>query len=201
MTGMGEIIAAWDQPGRTAAIHPTRGISETAYEESGRVQADMLAGELPAGCRIVDFGCGDGRVTIPLAALGYHVTGADASPRMLAAHTERAPDIPTVQSDGADLHDQLGRKADAVVALAVLIHHTYTDGEQIITGLRAAVRANGLLILDWPTSDTPSEGGAWNRVTTWSREQQDTVCARIGLKRLDSALPWGVFKAVKASRS
>jgi SAM-dependent methyltransferase len=191
------IIQAWGEAD-PAAIHPTRGLSEEAYAESGAVQAELLAGVLPAGARVVDFGCGDGRVALPLAALGYDVTGADGSQAMLDRLAKRAPGMPAVRSDGTDLAAQLARKADALVCLAVLIHHSYESAERILEGLRAAVRVNGLLVLDWPVSDEPHEGGGWINVTTWSRGRQDAICARVGLKRIDADLPWPVFRAVKA---
>lgn len=198
MTGINDIIGAWDAAD-PAAIHPTRGVSEDAYRASGEAQAELLATVLPKGCRVVDFGCGDGRVAIPLRALGYEVTGADGSEAMLDRLGKAEPDMPTVQTDGTDLADNLGKKTDAVVSLAVLIHHDYAACEQIIAGLRAAVRANGLLVLDWPVSEEPSESGDWIGVTTWDREAQDAVCKRVGLKRLDTGLPWPVFRAVKAA--
>ncbi|MCX5407497.1 class I SAM-dependent methyltransferase [Streptomyces sp. NBC_00335] len=191
------VIGAWNAAD-PSAIHPARGISEDAYRESGQVQAELLASVLPAGCRVVDFGCGDGRVALPLVELGFDVIGADGSQAMLDRLATSAPDVPTVLTDGIDLGTQIGKKADAVVSLAVLIHHSYESAERIIAGLRAAVRVNGLLVLDWPTSDDPREGGGWISVTTWSRLRQDEICQRIGLKRLDSDLPWGVFRAVKA---
>jgi SAM-dependent methyltransferase len=192
-----DVIAAWDIAD-PVAIHPLRQVSEDAYWNSGRNQADLLGTVLPAGCKVVDFGCGDGRVAIPLRVLGYDVTGADGSANMLAALTANDPDMPTVASDGTDLAEQLGRKVDAVVCLAVLIHHSYADGLDLIAGLRAAVNGrNGLLVLDWPVSDTPTEAHDWIGVTTWSREQQDEACTRLGLKRIDAALPWGLFKVAK----
>lgn len=193
-----DVIAAWNEAD-PAAIHPTRSVSEEAYRASGEAQAEMLATVLPKGCRVVDFGCGDGRVAVPLRELGYDVTGADGSEAMLARLAERDPDLPTVTSIGTDLAQKLGKKTDAVVSLAVLIHHDYESCGQIITGLRAAVKVNGLLVLDWPQSEEPSEAGSWIGVTTWSSAKQDAVCKRVGLKRLDSNLPWGVFRAVKAS--
>jgi SAM-dependent methyltransferase len=192
-----DVIQAWDKAD-PAAIHPTREVSEEAYQVSGEAQAELLATVLPEGCRVIDFGCGDGRVAIPLRQAGYDVTGADGSQAMLDRLAERDPDMPWVLSDGLGLAAVIGKKADAVISLAVLIHHSYEAGEAIIEGLRAAVRVNGLLVLDWPVADEPTEGGSWISVTTWSREQQDAICKRVGLKRIDSDLPWGVFRAVKA---
>ncbi|APE21399.1 MULTISPECIES: class I SAM-dependent methyltransferase [Streptomyces] len=197
MSSINDVIVAWNEAD-PAAIHPTREVSEEAYQISGEVQAELLATVLPEGCRVIDFGCGDGRVAIPLRQAGYDVTGADGSQTMLDRLAQRDPDMPRVLSDGLDLAAVIGKKADAVISLAVVIHHGYEAGEAIIEGLRSAVRINGLLVLDWPASDEPAEGSSWISVTTWSREQQDAICKRIGLKRLDSDLPWPVFRAVKA---
>lgn len=191
-----DIIAAWDQPGRAAHLHPTRGISEDAYWASGRRQADILAEDIPAGGKVVDFGCGDGRVAVPLKNLGYQVTGADSSPRMLEALTVNDPNLPTVHTDGSDLYAKLGRKQDAVYALAILIHHGYEDTARILEGLRAAVKKNGLLILDWPVADEPVEGQVWTDVTTWGAEQQADLARDLKLKRLDVDRPWTVWRAV-----
>lgn len=194
-----DVIQAWDQAD-PAAIHPLRRVSEDAYWESGQQQAAMLATVIPASAKVMDFGCGDGRVAIPLAGLGYEVTAVDSSQRMLDWLTDRAPDVTTVHAAADGIAAHLGRRRmDAVYALAVLIHHSYADCLDIITKLRAATKLGGLLVLDWPLSDQPSEASHWIGVTTWSREQQADACTRIGLEPVDSELPWGVYKAVKAA--
>ena len=193
-----DVIQAWDQAD-PAAIHPLRRISEDAYWQSGKTQASMLADVIPDGAKVMDFGCGDGRVAIPLAGLGYEVTAVDASQRMLNRLTQHAPDMATVQADADELAAHLGRrKMDAIYSLAVLIHHSYTDCLHIIGRLRAATKLGGFLILDWPVSDQPSEADSWIGVTTWSQQQQTDARAEIGLEPVDSSLPWGVYRAVKA---
>ncbi|HTE56969.1 MAG TPA: class I SAM-dependent methyltransferase [Kofleriaceae bacterium] len=193
-----DIITAWDQAAPDA-IHPTRRISEDAYWQSGEAQASMLATVIPDGAKVLDFGCGDGRVAIPMAALGYEVTAADSSQRMLDRLTERAPDVTTVHAAADGLAGHLGRrKMDAVYCLAVLIHHSYADCLDVIGRLRAATKLGGILVLDWPVSDRPEEGTVWLDVTTWSAQQQADACARIGLEPIDNGLPWGVYRAVKA---
>ncbi len=191
------VIQAWDRAD-PEAIHPLRRVSEDAYWDSGRAQADMLATVIPAGAKVLDFGCGDGRVAIPMAALGYDVTAVDSSQRMLDRLTERAPDVMTVQAAADGIAAHLGRRRmDAVYCLAVLIHHSYEDGLHIIERLRAATKLGGILVLDWPISETPSEADSWIGVTTWSKQQQAEACTRIGLEPVDSELPWGVYRAVK----
>lgn len=193
-----DIIEAWDQAD-PSAIHPTRAIDEDAYWNSGRNQAALIGTVLTDGCKVVDFGCGDGRVAIPLRTLGYDVTAADASPTMLDRLRQHDADMPTVVSDGTDLYEQLGKKTDAVIALAVLIHHSYADCLALLAELRQTVKLGGLLVLDWPISDDPVEGQVWLDVTTWSQQAHDDACQRIGLKPVDSGLPWGVYKAAKAT--
>lgn len=204
-----DVIQAWDKADPTA-IHPLRQVSEDAYWESGRAQADMLASVIPAGAKVMDFGAGDGRVAIPMAALGFEVTAVDASQRMLdrfnditldisTAHDDLALNLTTVQADADGIAGHLGRRRmDAIYSLAVLIHHNYQDCLHAITKLRAAIKLGGILVLDWPVSDQPSEADSWIGVTTWSPQQQADACAAIGLEPVDSELPWGVYRAVKA---
>jgi SAM-dependent methyltransferase len=190
------VLAAWDRPEALGALHPTRGISETAYWESGRAQAELLALDIPDGGRVMDFGCGDGRVALPLRALGYRVTGVDASARMLAALAGHDPELAVFQSEGTDLGAHLGRrKMDAVVCLAVLIQHDHDTGEQLVKRLRTVVKKGGLLILDWPVSDTPTVRGDWRGVTTWDQNRQGAIVGRLGLERVDADRPWQVYRA------
>ncbi|MFE9855586.1 class I SAM-dependent methyltransferase [Streptomyces sp. NPDC005780] len=192
-----DVIKAWDQADPTA-IHPLRQVSEDAYWDSGRAQADMLATVIPDGVKVMDFGAGDGRVAIPLAALGYEVTAVDSSQNMLDRLTERAPDLTTVQADADGIAGHLGRRRmDAVYSLAVLIHHSHQDCLHIIGKLRAATKLGGILVLDWPLSDTPAEADSWIGVTTWSPQQQSEACTELGLEPVESDLPWGVYRAVK----
>jgi SAM-dependent methyltransferase len=56
----------------------------------------------PSG-RTLDLGCGEGRLSRDLAALGHDVVGVDASPTMLAAAREAAPELEVHQADAAAL--------------------------------------------------------------------------------------------------
>ncbi|MCX5202475.1 class I SAM-dependent methyltransferase [Streptomyces sp. NBC_00237] len=191
------VIAAWDQAS-PEAIHPLRGVSERAYWGSGEEQAAMLATVIPAGAKVLDFGCGDGRVAIPMAGLGYEVTAVDSSQRMLDRLIERTTGVTAVHAAADGIAAHLGRRRmDAVYCLAVLIHHSYADCLDTVGKLRAATKLGGVLVLDWPVSDQPAEADSWIGVTTWSREQQADVCRDLGLEPVDSELPWGVYRAVR----
>jgi 2-polyprenyl-3-methyl-5-hydroxy-6-metoxy-1,4-benzoquinol methylase len=187
-----EIVEAWDRA-PASAIHPTRRhVSEDAYWASGVAQAEAITTVLRKGCSVLDYGCGDGRVAIPLAKLGHTVTGADSSPEHLGRLTD--PQVTTVLADGTDLAADLGRKFDALICLAVLIHYDYESGKALMAAFGDVVRKGGTLVLDAPVSDTPSDRGGWIGVTTWDETIRDDYLAEVGFVRVQSALPWAVYR-------
>lgn len=89
---------------QSAALHPRKGLVETAYTESDAVDYEVQrfsqpcgrlihAFELnrllwgmkraPASAKVLEVGCGTGRLLVELLRRGYDVTGLDASPSML----------------------------------------------------------------------------------------------------------------------
>jgi SAM-dependent methyltransferase len=82
-------------------------------------EARFVAALAPPGARLLDAGCGTGRVAIRLAELGYDVTGVDVDPSMLAVARDRAPSLSWVLADLATLDvDSLGPAQFDVVVLA-----------------------------------------------------------------------------------
>jgi len=69
-----------------------------------------------AGASILELGCGTGRITHPLIALGHRVVAVDESPEMLA----HVRDAETVCARIEDL--ALGRRFDAVLLASHLIN-------------------------------------------------------------------------------
>lgn len=179
------VVRAWDAGVKQREIHPL-GDNEGAYWASGEAQAKQAGELLEDGAHVVDFGCGNGRIAIPLAKLGYKVTAADSSAKMLEWLGKNAAaagvEIETIQTSGADLAKKLGRrKADAVLARAVLIHHDYAGVEQIVTHLTASLKKGGLLIADWPLGENPGERTTWISVTTWDPAHRIAVAEKAGL--------------------
>lgn len=62
--------------------------------------ADTMAAR---GARILDAGCGSGRIGGPLAALGHTVVGIDVDPVLIAAAKEDFPDVTWLVGDLAEL--------------------------------------------------------------------------------------------------
>lgn len=186
-----DVVAAWDGAGEKP-IHPFDPDSQEFWD-LGWTQAEQVGQYARKGARVVDFGAGNGRLSIPLVGMGYDVLAVDASPNMVAALKRRAADVgaevPTALSDGSDLARKLGKKkADVVVARAVLIHHDYAGVERIVTGLAKALKKGGYLIADWPIGQ-PQERQTHLQVTVWEPARRLEVAARAGLEIVDPGDP------------
>lgn len=173
-----DVIQVWETADPTT-LHPLWATSAELYEASGQNHAALLGTVLPPGCTVIDFGCGDGRVAIPLHDLGYDVLAVDGSQAMLDRLRERDPDLPAILSDGINLTAAIGDQADAAITLRVLDDYDNATSARLIEGLRAAVRIGGLLVIDWPDAGQHAE-----------------LCAQLGLESLDLRLPWAAFRAV-----
>jgi SAM-dependent methyltransferase len=57
----------------------------------------------PPGRRTLDLGCGEGRLSRDLKALGHDVVGVDVSPTMVAAARDADPAIEVHEADAAEL--------------------------------------------------------------------------------------------------
>ncbi|NDJ87236.1 MAG: class I SAM-dependent methyltransferase [Chloroflexi bacterium] len=85
--------------------------------------------------QVLDASCGPGTQSIALAQLGYTVTGADPSPRMLKRARRHASEhgvadkIAFVQAAFADLPEQVSGQYDAVITKGNAFPHLVTDAE------------------------------------------------------------------------
>jgi SAM-dependent methyltransferase len=76
-------------------------------------EATLVASLVAPGARVLDAGCGTGRVAARLADLGFVVTGVDVDEAMVAVAREQRPELRWVVTDLGDL--DLGERVDAVV--------------------------------------------------------------------------------------
>jgi len=184
-----DVVAAWDGAGEKP-IHPFDPDSQEFWD-LGWAQAEQVGEYAKPGARVVDFGCGNGRLSIPLVGMGYDVLAVDASQNMLDALKRRATEVgaevPTARSDGSDLGRLLGRKkADVVIARAVLIHHDFAGVERIVNDLAKTLKKGGHLIADWPIG-APVERQTHLQVTVWDAGRRLEVARGAGLEIVDPA--------------
>jgi SAM-dependent methyltransferase len=102
------------------------------------------------GKHVLHLPCGTGEVSAELIALGALVTGVDSSEQALAAARERAPDGVFFQAELHDLPLQLRRGRFNVVYAGEGTLAAVQDLDAFASGVAAALRKNGRLILyDW----------------------------------------------------
>jgi SAM-dependent methyltransferase len=108
-------------------------------------EATFCASLVPAGSRVLDAGCGTGRVAIRLAELGYDCVGVDLDASMLAVARQAAPELTWIEADLATL--VLEDTFDLVVAAGNVIPLMTPGTEPAgISALAAVVRPGGLLV-------------------------------------------------------
>jgi ubiquinone/menaquinone biosynthesis C-methylase UbiE len=94
---------------------------EPGHDSYWRFHRDGFLASLPAPGRLtLDVGCGEGRVTRDLRALGHRVVGVDQSASMIAAAREADPEGEYVVADAAELPFEDG-SADLVISFMALM--------------------------------------------------------------------------------
>lgn len=140
-------------------VHGEADLIETLLRESG-------------GNRVLDAGCGTGRVAIELARRGFSVTGVDADGAMLAGARSKAPALRWVESDLAALPGEVGAEFD-LVALAgnVMIFLAPGTEERVLLDLGSRLAPGGLLV-----------AGFQLRPDRLSLDDYDRLCQAAGLQ-------------------
>lgn len=109
-----------------------------------------------AGTRVLELGCGSGRVLAPLAAAGNRVVGLDSSPAMLRRAQSRLHDAVTrgdvklVHGDMQSLAELVGKPFDLVIlSLNGLLHLAAAEAQrQVLKDAASVLRPGGLLAID-----------------------------------------------------
>jgi SAM-dependent methyltransferase len=112
----------------------------------------------------LDFGCGVGRLLVPLARLSGKAVGIDVSPAMLA-HARAACDRAGLSNVSLQSSLPTGRHFDFVNSALVLQHIPVRDGLLLLDQLLACLTPGGLLALqilyDRPGSGLLKRTGRW----------------------------------------
>jgi len=157
-------------------------------------EASFCAALVPLPARVLDAGCGTGRVAIRLHDLGYHCVGVDVDESML--------DVAMAARDAdshpawilADLHtldlDQHGIPGgfDLCVAAGNVIP-LLAEGtlERTVVALTATLRPGGLLVAGFGLDPAHLPGNC--AVTTLAA--YDNACALAGLEQSGRHATWG----------
>jgi SAM-dependent methyltransferase len=100
---------------------------------------------VPPGARVLDAGCGTGRVAIRLAELGYQCVGVDVDAAMLTEARRLAPGLEWVEADLAAYRAE--EPFDLIVSAGNVIPLVARGTEAaVIANLAGALAENGVLV-------------------------------------------------------
>jgi SAM-dependent methyltransferase len=109
-------------------------------------EATLCANLVPPGSRVLDAGCGTGRVAVHLAELGYHCVGVDTDSSMLDQARSASSDVSWVRGDLAAVLD-LPAPFDLVVAAGNVIPLLAAGTElPVLSNLASYLVPDGLLV-------------------------------------------------------
>lgn len=111
-------------------------------------EARLCAALVPPGSRVLDAGCGTGRVLVELARLGYDGVGVDRDASMLAVARRSAPRLTWVQADLADLDPSTAGAGFDLVVAAGNVFPLLAPGTEgaVAAALAGVLRPGGLLV-------------------------------------------------------
>ncbi len=156
-------------------------------------EADFACALVDPGARVLDAGCGTGRVGIELARRGYEVVGVDLEGSMLATARRTEPDLVWLERDLSALEPgdpALGGSFDVVLMAGNVVPLLAEGTEEVaITRLAGTLRPGAHLVVGFgldaahlPLDDAPvtlAEYDSWCRAAglelverfgTWSRD-------------------------------
>ena len=103
---------------------------------------------MPAYCRILDVGCGIGRLAVPLSACGYAVTGLDVNIDALRHARQLSPQVRYIALDQQHIGRMRWRFDGALLLWNSLGFVGRVADRETLSGLAQTLRAGGKLILD-----------------------------------------------------
>lgn len=148
-------------------------------------EADFVSGLVAAGARVLDAGCGTGRIASRLADLGFEAVGVDVDETMIEVARARRPDITWEVADLASM--DLGTFDAIVVAGNVIPFVDHSTFPEVTANLRRHLSDGAVLVVGFGLDREHLPPGA--PVVAW--EVFDTACRVNGLELVDRFGGWG----------
>jgi len=153
-------------------------------------EARFCAALVAPGSRVLDAGCGHGRVAVELARQDYDVVGVDVDTSMLEVARRTAPELTWVRSDLAEVDSddpRLGGPFDLVVAAGNVIPLLAEGTEpEVVRRLSACLRPGGLLVAGFGLD---ADHLPLDRASV-TLTDYDSWCASAGLRLIRRSSTW-----------
>ncbi|WP_298989940.1 bifunctional 2-polyprenyl-6-hydroxyphenol methylase/3-demethylubiquinol 3-O-methyltransferase UbiG [uncultured Pseudokineococcus sp.] len=151
--------------GTSGAEYAARFAELEAAGEDVHGEAAAVDALLPRGARVLDAGCGTGRVALELARRGHLVTGVDVDASMLAEARRADPSARWVLGDLLEVgSEDVGAPLDAVVLAGnVLVYLAPGTEADVVARLAGWLRPGGLLVAGFAADRhvAPADLGRW----------------------------------------
>lgn len=175
----------WKTNGRSFKdlIHPAGGISELAYEDSGKQEAKELRECLKGKC--LEYGCGNGRLLRHLQDLDIY--GVDLVKEFI--------------EDGKNMGlknlytlAELNEKFDTIYSKIVFIHLNDTQTKTALMWIKEHLKDDGVAYIQIPIYEKQTNhNGNFMNVRTWELNVLQTLLKSCGLKFEDYRISAGEF--------
>ena len=113
----------------------------------GRLFVEALQNYVSPGGKVLDFGCGPGRISVLAAKQGFEVVGVDSSASMIRAASGQSLDglkVSFAQCEGNG--DDLGLRAYDAIICSSVIEYVF-DPQRLLANFVRALQPGGTLIL------------------------------------------------------
>lgn len=147
-------------------------------------EAHLCARLQPPPARILDAGCGTGRVAAFLSTLGYDCVGTDLDEAMLEV-ARAVPSVEWIQADLGTLDLGQTEPFDLVVSAGNVVP-LVPDPAAALARIAAHLRPGGLLVAGFGLARTHLPSGA----TVVDLADYDAWCATAGLQLRDRLATW-----------
>jgi SAM-dependent methyltransferase len=145
-------------------------------------ELDAFLQRLPAGARILELGCGDGRDTARMIELGFDVHPSDGSPEMARMAGEKlGRKVPVMQFQ--ELSET--QAYDAAWCHACLLHADRADLPKIIGRIHRALKPGGWHFANFKGDVDGSDTGHRDKFGRYYNYMSETA-----LRKVYSVVPW-----------
>lgn len=117
-----------------------------------RAMLDAFVAEMPAGGKVIDVGCGPGRITSYLRGHGLDIDGLDLSPRMIQVAERVCPGVRFSVGSMTDLPSGSG-SLDGLVAWYSIIHVPPPHLPEVLDEFNRVLRPGAAVLLAFHAGD------------------------------------------------